>query len=66
VKYRLTVTSVGLFKVALNDEKTANTTENNICTPNVKHDLKTKSTYSFSLSLYLSLFDFISAQNAEV
>ena len=66
MKYRLTVTSAGLFKVALKDEKTANTTENNIYTPNVKHDLKTKSTCSFSLSLYLSLFDFISAQNVEV
>lgn len=44
VKYKLTVTSVGLFKVALKLEKTARTTENNIYTPNVKHDLKTKST----------------------
>ena len=66
VKNRLTVTSVGLFNVALKDEKTARTTENNIWTPNVKHDLKTKSTYSFSLSLYLSLFDFINAQNVDV
>ena len=44
VKYKLTVTSVGLFKVALKLENTARTTENNIYTPNVKHDLKTKST----------------------
>ena len=66
VKNKLTVTSGGLFKVALKDEKTASTTENKIWTPNVKHDLKTKSTWSFSFSLYFSLFDFISAQNAEV
>lgn len=66
MKKRLTVVSVGLFNVALKDEKTAITTENNIWTPNVKHDLKTKSTYSLSLSLYLSLFDFINAQNVDV
>jgi hypothetical protein len=55
VKNKLTVTSVGLFKVALKDEKTASTTENKIWTPNVKHDLNTKSTWSFSLSLYFQL-----------
>jgi hypothetical protein len=65
VKNRLTVTSVGLSKVALNDEKTARTTENSIYIEKVKHDLNIKSTYSDSFYLYFNLVDFINAQNVD-